>query len=155
LRTGDERIHLLRRAGDKFREVTSETDWPNYNGDPRGNRYTTLWQITPANVARLAPKWVATIPNGGRLQVTPLVVGGIMYVPWANECYALDAGTGRQIWHFQRPRTRGMVSDGGSGTNRGAAVAGDRVFMETDNAHMIAIHRFTGELLWDTEMADF
>src|SRR2546429_5591307 len=40
LRTDDKRIHLLRRAGELFREVTSETNWPTYNGDPGGNRYT-------------------------------------------------------------------------------------------------------------------
>src|SRR5947209_4352775 len=45
LRTDDQHIHLLRRSGERFREVTSDTDWPAYNGDPRGNRYTTMKQI--------------------------------------------------------------------------------------------------------------
>ena len=44
------------------------------------------------------------------MQVTPVVVGGIMYVSDANECYALDAGTGRQIWHYRRPPTPGLAS---------------------------------------------
>jgi alcohol dehydrogenase (cytochrome c) len=153
LRTDDNRVHLLRRSGTRFREVTSEKDWPGYNGDPRGNRYTTLSEITPANVARLAPKWVFTLPNAARLQLTPVVVGGLMYVTSANECYALDAGTGRQVWHFRRPTSPGTRQSAG-GTNRGVAVAGDRVFMETDNAHIIAIDRSTGKLVWDTEMAD-
>ncbi len=155
LLTDDHRVHLLRRAGDKFREVTSSTDWPGYNGDPGGNRYTTLAQITKANVARLGPKWVFTLPNAARLQVTPVVVGGIMYVSVANECYALDAGTGREIWHYRRPPTPGLPSAAVGGTNRGVATAGDRVFMSTDHAHLIALNRFTGELIWDTEMADW
>ena len=155
LRTDDNRVHLLRRAGERFREVTSTTDWPGYNGDPGGNRYTTLAQITKANVARLGPKWMFTLPNAGRLQVTPVVVGGIMYVSVANECYALDAGTGRQIWHYRRPPTPGLPSAAAGGTNRGVATAGDRVFMSTDHAHLIALNRFTGELVWDTEMADW
>jgi alcohol dehydrogenase (cytochrome c) len=155
LRTEDRRIHLLRRAGDRYREVTSETGWPSYNGDPGGNRFTTLSQITRANVSRLAPKWVFTLPNTAHLEVTPVVVDGVMYVTSANECYALDAGTGRQIWHFRRPKTLGMAGDAASGINRGAAVAGSRVFMETDAAHLIALDRFTGELLWDTELADW
>jgi alcohol dehydrogenase (cytochrome c) len=150
LRTGDGRVHLLRRAGDRFREVTSGADWPGYNGDPGGNRYTTLSQITKANVARLAPKWVFSLANTSRLQLTPVVVGGIMYVPAANECYALDAGTGREIWHYRRSRSRTPAG----GTNRGVATAGDRVFMVTDDAHLIALDRFKGELLWETEMAD-
>ena len=49
LRTVDNRVHLLRRAGNRFREVTSSVDWPGYNGDAGGNRYTTLSQITKAN----------------------------------------------------------------------------------------------------------
>ena len=78
-----------------------------------------------------------------------------MYVTSANECYALDAGNGREIWRFQRPRTKGLVGNAAGGINRGVAVAGDRLFMVTDHAHLIALNRFTGELLWDTEMADW
>ena len=84
-----------------------------------------------------------------------MVVDGIMYVTSANECYALDAGNGREIWRFQRPRTKGLVGNAAGGINRGVAVAGERVFMVTDHAHLIALNRFTGELLWDTEMADW
>ena len=152
LRTADHRVHLLRRVGERFREVTSDKDWPTYNGDPGGNRYTTLTQINKQNITRLAPKWVFTFQNTGRLEVTPVVVAGIMYVSAPNECYALDAGTGRPLWHYQRPRTKGVV-DGS--VNRGVGVAGDRVFLETDNAHIIALSRFDGELLWETEIADW
>ena len=135
-----------------MREVTSETAWPTYNGTPGGNRHTPLTQIDKSNVARLAPGWMFTIPNAGGLQVTPLVVDGIMYVTAPNECFALDAGSGRQIWHFQRARTQGAVA---GYANRGAAVAGDRVFMETDDAHVIALNRWTGALLWDAPLADW
>src|SRR5260370_26941559 len=153
LRTDDQRVHLLSRAGDRFREVTSETGWPTYNGDPGGNRYTKITQINKSNIARRAPRWVFTIPNAGRSEVTPVVVDGMMYVAATNECYALDAGTGRQVWHYRRPRTQGL--SGIVGVNRGVGVAGDRVFMETDNAHIIALNRFNGELLWDAEIADW
>jgi len=152
LRTDDSRVHLLRRAGERYREVTSGGNWATYNGDPGGNRYTTVTQINKDTVGRLAPRWVFTVPDAGNLQGTPLVVDGLMYVTAPNEAYALDAGSGRQIWHFKRPRTKGV---GGGGANRGAAIAGDRVFMLTDNAHVIALHRFTGEVLWDVEVADW
>ena len=72
-------------------------------------------------------------PNN--LQVTPVVADGVMYVTSANECYALDAGAGREIWHYQRPRTKGLVGNAAGGVNRGVGVAGDRVFMVTDHAH--------------------
>ena len=155
LQTGDKRVHLLRSVGGKFREVTSQTDWPSYNGDTRGYRYSALDQINRTNVTRLAPKWIFTLPNTAPLQVTPVVAGGIMYVTSANECYALDAGAGRMIWHYQRPRTRNLTGNASGGINRGVALAGDRVFMVTDHAHIIALNRFTGDLLWETEMADW
>jgi alcohol dehydrogenase (cytochrome c) len=153
LRTDDKRVHLLRRRGDRFRQVTSETAWPTYNGDPGGNRYTTLTQIDRGNVGRLAAQWMFAVAGAGQLQATPVVVDGIMYVAAPNECFALDAGTGREVWHYRRPRTAGLSTGGHS--NRGVAVAGDRVFMQTDNAHTIALNRFTGELLWDAELDDW
>jgi alcohol dehydrogenase (cytochrome c) len=152
LRTADKRVQLLRREGERFRPVTSERDWPIYNGEPGGNRYTTLTQIDKTSVARLAPRWLFSVPEAGLLQTTPVVAGGIMYVTAPNQCFALDAGTGRPIWHYKRPLTKGVS---GGNANRGAAVAGDRVFMVTDHAHLIALDRFTGELVWDTEMADW
>ncbi len=155
LRTDDHRIHLMRAAGSKWRPVTSEVQWPTYNGDPKGNRYTTLKQIGPSNVAKLAPKWVFTMPDVPRMETTPVVVDGIMYVTSANECYALDAGNGRQLWHFQRPRTKGLAGNAAGGFNRGVARAGDRLFMVTDHAHLLSLDRFTGEVLWETEMADW
>ena len=152
LQTDDKRVHLLRRAGDRYRPVTSETPWPTYNGDPGGNRYTTLTQIDKTTVSRLAPKWMMTIPDAGQLQGTPVVADGIMYVTAPNEAFALDAGSGRRIWHLKRPRTKGIA---GGSANRGAAVAGERVFMVTDNAHLLALNRFTGDVLWETELADW
>jgi len=151
----DRRLHLLRRAGDKYRRVTSDVDWPTYHGQLGGNRFTTLDQIHKGNVARLAPRWTYALGATSRLQVTPVVVDGVMYVTSGNECHALDAGTGRLIWKYQRPRTKGIAGDAAGGINRGVAVAGDRLFMVTTHAHILALDRFTGALLWDTEMADW
>jgi len=154
---GDDRaLHLLREtAADRYREVTSQTDWSTYHGQPGGNRYSALTQITAANVGRLAPRWVFTLPNAAQLQVTPLVSDGVMYVTAANDLYALDAGSGRQIWNYRRPRTRGLGGVAARGVNRGVAIGGDRVFMTTDHAHLIALNRASGALLWETEIADW
>jgi alcohol dehydrogenase (cytochrome c) len=129
--------------------------WPTYHGHLSGNRFSTLDQINRTTVQGLAPKWIFTIQNAPRsLQTTPVVVDGVMYVTSVNEAYALDAQNGRQRWHYSRPRTQGLAGDAASGINRGVAALGDRVFMVTDNAHLIALGRDTGELLWDVEMAD-
>ena len=151
----DRKIHLFRRAGNGFSPVTSQTDWPSYNGATHGSRYSALSQISRSNVARLAPRWIFSLGNTSPLQVTPVVVDGVMYVTTANQCYALDAGSGRQIWHYSRPRTRGLIGNAAGGVNRGVAVAGDRVFMVTDHAHIIALSRANGALIWETEMADW
>ncbi len=151
----DRKIHLLRKSGERYRAVTSQADWPSYNGQTTGSRYSTLAQITTGNVSRMVPKWIFSVANSSHLQVTPVVVNGVMYVTAANECYALDAGSGREIWHYRRPRTKGLVGNAAGGINRGVAVAGDRLFMVTDHAHVIALNRFTGALIWETEMADW
>lgn len=151
----DHKLHLFRKDGAQWRSVTSQTDWTNYNGGPGGSRYSTLTQINQGNVASLAPKWTFTMRNTGNVQSTPVVSEGVMYVTAANECYALDAGSGREIWHYQRPRTKGLVGNASGGINRGVAVVGDRLFMVTDHAHIIALSKVTGALLWETEMADW
>jgi alcohol dehydrogenase (cytochrome c) len=149
------RLRLLRAEDDRFRPVTSDRDWPTYHGMPGGNRFSTLDQITTSNVRRLAPTWMFSMPGAERLQTTPIVVDGVMYVTNVNEVVALDAGSGRRIWRFQIPRTKGLAGDAAAGINRGVAVAGDRVFMTTDHAHLVALDRHTGERLWDAEMADW
>jgi alcohol dehydrogenase (cytochrome c) len=155
LRTDDKQLRLLRKVGDRYRVVTSQADWPSYNGDPSGNRYTKLTQIDKSNVLHMVAKWMFPMANVSTVENTPVVVGGVMYVSSANECWALDAGRGTMIWHFQRPRTKGVAGNAAAGFNRGVAAAGDRIFMLTDNAHIIALNRFTGELAWETEMADW
>jgi alcohol dehydrogenase (cytochrome c) len=91
---------------------------------------------------------------GARLELTPVVVDGVMYVTSVNECHAIDAATGRRLWQYRRPRGRGLIGDAASGINRGVAIRGDRVFLVTDNAHLLALDRATGALVWDVEMAD-
>src|SRR5208337_2377497 len=125
LRTDDKKIVLLRKDGEKVRVVTSQTDWPTYNGDPSGNRYSKLTAIDKTNVNQLGAKWVFPIPNARTVENTPLVVEGIMYVSMANECWALDAGSGRMLWRYGRARTQGLAGNASIGFNRGVAQSGD------------------------------
>jgi alcohol dehydrogenase (cytochrome c) len=129
-------------------------EWPTYNGQLSGNRYTGLAQIKPENVSKLAPKWMYALGSGHSLEVTPVVVDGVMYVSKVNSAYALDPRTGREIWRYTRPQTKNLTGDASGGINRGVAVLGERVFLVTDNAHLLALHRLNGALLWDVEMAD-
>jgi PQQ-dependent dehydrogenase (methanol/ethanol family) len=128
-------------------------DWPTYHGDLGGNRYSALDQINASNVKTLAMKWVFPI-NHFVVEATPVVVDGLMFVTGPNQVFALDAQSGRTIWHYQRDRSKEVTGDPAKGTNRGVAVLGDRVFFQTDNAHMVALHRVTGALLWDAKMPE-
>lgn len=156
LRTDDQKIHLLRAVGERYREVTSQSDWPSMHGQDSGNRYANLTGITKSNVKQLVPKWVFPVPESGLLQGTPQVVDGVMYVPHTNTVIALDAGNGARLWSFTRPPTPGLLGNARSiGNNRSVSIAGDKLFMQTDHAHLIALNRFTGQVLWETEMADW
>ena len=145
-------------------------DWLTYNGTLNANRYSELSQINTANVNKLDLKWIFTVPLWRNLlpdtayfnenmkyfglEVTPLVADGIMYITGPHSVFALDALTGREIWNYSRPRTPGLVSDASLGTNRGVAILGDKVFMVTDNAHLIALNRISGKLVWEQNMID-
>ena len=83
-------------------------NWTSYNGDYTGRRFTALSQITADNVAQLRAQWVFHVRESTGLENTPTVVDGVMFVSSGNDAYALDARTGRIIWHYARPITEGL-----------------------------------------------
>ena len=127
-------------------------DWRTYNGSDSGNRYSPLKQITTANVSTLKLKWVFPIQYFG-LETTPLAADGVLYVTGPNQVFAIDAQTGGQLWQYSRPPSAGMVGDARLGTNRGVALLRDKIFFVTDHAHLLALDRASGKLLWETQMA--
>jgi PQQ-dependent dehydrogenase (methanol/ethanol family) len=133
-------------------EHPAKGNWPNYNGTLDGNRNSSLDQINAKNVARLQLQWTYPINFVG-LETTPVVVDGVMYVTGNNQVYALSGSSGREVWRYERPKSAGSTISGDAaiGVNRGVAVLGDRVFYLTDNAHLLALDRLTGALLWDVD----
>jgi alcohol dehydrogenase (cytochrome c) len=129
-------------------------NWVSYNGDYSGRRYSGLSQISPENAAQLRAQWVFHIRDSNDLEVTPVVVDGIMFVTAANDAFALDARTGRQIWHFSRPISEGLIDDASQHHNRGVGVWHAKIFMETDNAHLLCLDARSGHLLWDVPYAE-
>ena len=87
------------------------------------------------------------------MEVTPVVASGIMFVTSANDVYALDAMTGAQVWHHPRRTTQGLVDDASNHHNRGVAILGTRIYMETDNAHLLCLDARSGQVLWDDAYA--
>jgi alcohol dehydrogenase (cytochrome c) len=131
--------------------------WLSYSGDYSGRRHSPLTQITPANAAGLAAQWSFQTQIGGhKFEASPIVIDGILYVTGPlNNAWAIDGKTGRQIWRYQRslpPQGELRVCCGL--VNRGFAALGDRLFMTTLDAHLVALDRKTGKVIWDIEMAE-
>ena len=104
-------------------------NWVSYNGDYTGRRFSNLAEITPANVANLRAQWIFHLRETTGLEVTPVAVNGILFVTSANDAFALDARTGRSIWHYSRPITEGLIDDASQHHNRGVAVWHAKVFL--------------------------
>jgi alcohol dehydrogenase (cytochrome c) len=122
-------------------------NWLTYLGDYAAKRYSPLKEINTSTVSRLVPKWVRHFENTSDLEVTPLVYDGVMYTTNGNEIYALDATTGREVWHYRAAETARR------GVNRGPAILGDQVFLTTADCHLVALRRNNGAILWEKEFA--
>ena len=129
-------------------------NWPSYNGDYSGRRYSSLREITSEDVSRLRAAWVFHPGNSNRLEATPVVVNGVMYFTSANDTFAVDAQTGRGLWHYQRPVSSGLLDDASGHHTRGVAVWRNFVYMNTDDAHLLCLDARSGNLLWDVTFAD-
>jgi quinoprotein glucose dehydrogenase len=119
-------------------------DWPLYGGDPDNTHYSTLSQITPANVRRLQLAWRYDTRDefpGSEMQANPVVVDGVLYATSPRlRVFALDAATGKQRWSFDptfgKPSTQRF-------RHRGVVVTGDRVLF-THRNWLWALDRRTG-----------
>ncbi len=130
-------------------------NWLSYNGDYSGKRFSSLSQINANNVGLLQAQWVFHTSSTDRLEATPQVVNGVMFVTAANDTYALDARTGREIWRYMRRTTEGLIDDASGHISRGIALWHSRVFRLTDNAHLLCLDARSGNLLWDVSYADW
>jgi alcohol dehydrogenase (cytochrome c) len=129
-------------------------NWTSYNGDYTGRRDSGLHEINVANVHELRAAWVFHPGNSQILEATPVVVRGVMYVTSANDAFAVDARTGRMLWHYRRPVSSGLLDDAAAHKNRGVAVWENFVYMETDDAHLLCLDARSGGLRWEVAYAD-
>ena len=146
--------------------------WPTYHGDYSGRRFSTLSQINQSNVRHLTLAWILRIkvgitPNaivGGEgpipegppsdpgvstIKSTPLMVNGILYFSTPDNAWAVDARSGREIWHYTW-KTRGGVHIG----NRGMGMYGNWLFFETPDNYLVSLDARTGKERWHKEIAD-
>ncbi len=125
-------------------------DFPLAGGNMGNQRYSTLTEVTPANIAKLGGAWMIHVTDqsgGGSMEATPVVVDGVMYIPTGTGgILALDAATGAIKWKYQSPN--------GGGTNRGVVVAAGRVFSSGGGNTLIALDQKTGALVWTAKVGD-
>ena len=124
-------------------------DWPMYNRDVMGSRYSPLRQITPTNVSTLRQVWSYKLgrhPDAGGLtggsEFTPIVVRGVMYVATPTAVVALTPETGRPIWTYEVPA--------GPPSKRGVAYWADTVtspgrILFTAGRRLVALNAETGQ----------
>ena len=74
-----------------MRTQPSGSNWLSYNGDYTGRRFSALHQIDQSNVIQLRAQWVFHVRQADDMEVTPVVVNGVMFVTAQNDAYALDA----------------------------------------------------------------
>jgi alcohol dehydrogenase (cytochrome c) len=129
--------------------------WLTYSGDYSGHRHSPLTQITAANVTQLTAQWTFQTGVLGSFQSTPIVLDGVLYVTgFNNNAWAIDARSGRPFWRYRRPVPEDSRTCCGA-VNRGFGVLGDRLFMTTIDAHLLALDMKTGAVLWDNELEDY
>ncbi|HET8922412.1 MAG TPA: PQQ-dependent dehydrogenase, methanol/ethanol family [Candidatus Acidoferrum sp.] len=150
-------------ASPSFGQVTPERllnsskepqNWLMYSGDYAGRRFSTLDQINASNAQSLTAKWAYQTMAGGKFETTPLVADGVLYGTGTDDrAFALDARSGRPIWEYQRALP-GDIRPCCGRVNRGLGILGDKVFLGTLDAHVIALDAKTGAVVWDVEAAD-
>ena len=139
---------MLNRAGG------DANNFLHTNGNYAQTRYYPASQINTSNVKNLRPAWIFQTEVVESQETTPIVVNGIMYITTSfNHVYALNAATGEQIWHYKHKM--GPITTYCCGpNNRGVAVAGDKLFMGTLDAKLVALDAKSGKMVWEKLIAD-
>jgi alcohol dehydrogenase (cytochrome c) len=147
-------LHAQVTYDDLLHSGQQTKNWLTYSGSYMSQRYSTDTQINPSNVKDLEMKWAWQSDSVQKMEASPIVYNGVMYVTQApNDVVALDALTGRVFWvynYYVSPEARLCCGQ----VNRGLAISGNTVFMGTVDSHLVALDATNGHVLWNKEIAD-
>ena len=131
-------------TSDKSIDITSDyTHWRSYLGGPGRNHYTILDQINPENVDRLKVLWTYTTEDAGQMQMNPIIIDKLLYGISANmRVFALDAGTGNEVWTFQDTAT--STHSASRGVSYWSKGTDKRVFF-VSGSYLFALDALSGE----------
>jgi alcohol dehydrogenase (cytochrome c) len=122
--------------------------WPGYHGDYSGRRNSPLTQITPRNVHGLSLAWAFQSQQSTGIKASPLTVDGIIYLTAIENVWALDARTGKPIWHYTYPKKTGTIGQ------RGVAMYHESIYYLSPDAHLVCLNAKDGKPRWSVEVAD-
>ena len=152
---GTAQVNDFTPVTDAMLQNPDATDWLSWRRTLDGQAHSPLDQITTENVGRLRLRWSWSLGEGSQ-QTTPLVYDGILYIANPGEIVqALDAATGDLLWEFRRDASYPDSSSGGpppGRPHRNIAIYQDKIYLNTVDAHVIAIDARTGEPVWDTDV---
>src|ERR1051325_1969864 len=139
------------------RTATGANNWITPGGALNNERYSSLDQINPGNVAGLKGAWMTRLGSGKgpkyHFEADPLVIDGVMYLATGNDdIYALDAANGRKLWSWQSdiPQDIGTICCGWD--NRGVASGNGMIFAGLLDGSFVALDQKTGNLIWRTQI---
>ena len=118
--------------------------------------YSALNQINMENVGELRLVWSRAMQEGYQ-EVEPIVYNGVMFLANVEDIVqALDATTGDLLWQYRRDLPDNIASVTGTRYRyRNISIYDDKVFLATNDAYLVALDAQTGEVVWETERADY
>ena len=129
-------------------------NWLMFRRTYDGWGYSPLDDIDADNVSDLKPVWSLSTGLTEGHQSPPIVNNGIMYITTPlNHVLAIDAASGDGLWEYSRqmPFDISLIHP----TNRGVALYGNKLYMATSDASVVALDAMTGEVVWEKAVANY
>ncbi|HEX4228949.1 MAG TPA: acido-empty-quinoprotein group A [Bryobacteraceae bacterium] len=134
--------------------------WPTYNGDYSGQRHSPISQVNESNVSSLGLAWTHRVDfgnvsyaqqasEGRRIKSTPLLKDGVLYLSITDHIWAVDARSGRELWHWQWPNNKAIHVG-----NRGLGMYGNWLYYMTPDDYLVCLNARDGTVRWKVQIAD-
>lgn len=144
------RLHTPVNAG---APIPQSGDWNMGGHDEAGTYYSPLTKIDSQNVSQLGFAWSYDMNTYRGQEATPIVVDGVMYTSgnWGNT-YAVDAKTGKEIWHYD-PHVPGQIGRNPCCdiVNRGVAYKNGKIYVASLDGRLHALDAKTGGQIWEVD----
>ena len=143
-------LDSLSPVTDAMLENVAPEDWLLWRRTYDAYGFSPLAQIDRDNVDDLRVAWSWSLPPGPN-ESTPIVHDGVLFIyGYGDEVQALDAATGDLLWQYSHRLPRGTAPS----VKRGMSLYGERLYVPTSDAHIVALEARTGRVVWDTPVVE-